>query len=199
MSTAWVIAFVVLAAAVIVNLVVVVGLLRRIAPVLEGAERELAQSVGALDVPGGVPLLGRASPFHVYTHDGLRISSDELLSETTILLFMEAGCQPCRELISQLHPNGEGLDEIPLVIVIPDADAYENLKLDGAHVRIVLQPDRAASRAFQTEATPSAFVVYPGGVVLDRLVPRSWADLQLLARRQRGGDAHGSETELVRP
>lgn len=198
MSTAWVIAFVVLAAAVIVNLVVVVGLLRRISSVLEGAERALAQSVGTLDVPGGVPLLGRASPFHVYTLDGLRISSDDLLKEITILLFMEAGCQPCRELSSQLHPGGDGLDETPLVIVIPDTDAREDLKLDGAQLRIVLQPDRAASRAFRTEATPYAFVVYPGGVVLDRLVPRSWADLRLLARRQRGGDAHSSETELVR-
>ncbi|HET7128640.1 MAG TPA: hypothetical protein VFJ93_06175, partial [Gaiellaceae bacterium] len=44
-------------------------------------------------------------------------------------------------------------------------------------------------RLFGSTVSPHAFVIDEAGVVLDRLVPGSMADLELLARRQRTEDA----------
>jgi hypothetical protein len=161
----------------------VLGLLRRVTTVLEAAEAAVA---GALDVPraeGAAPGT-RIPPFEVTTDGGRSVESTELLREGGVLVLMEAGCEPCRQLARELDGVGERIDGVPLHVVVEDTPAGRELPLPPG-LSVLYQRDGAVSQAFGSRATPLAFALDPTGTVLERTIPGTRRHLRELAARCR--------------
>lgn len=151
------------------------------------AEKSL-EARGPGDATGGVPLLGVVPDHELWDPSGAQTQFYELIDQTSIFLFVDSDCQPCRRLLSELETRDEAINGTPLFVVLNDSTANRRLIIP-LHVRALFQREGASSKAFGTNATPHAFVIYPGGTVLDRLVPRSAEDLVRAAeRQQRGGE-----------
>ena len=157
---------------------VVVGVMRRITGVLEQAESRLATELG-----GGVPLLTAIPPFELVDDaTGEIVSSEDVIQEPTVLLFMEADCERCWQLASALSEQGAA--NFPLVVVAGKQGLGAGFELP-ANVPVFRQKGEEVAQLFQSTMTPHAFVVDQAGVVLDRAVPGSIDQLHELARRQR--------------
>jgi hypothetical protein len=179
MTAPWIAAFGALWFLVVLLALAVIGMIRRTVAVLERAEQRLGAEYS------GVPLLSVIPSFEVLDDNtGEVVSSADLLQGPTILMFMEAGCDPCRQLAAELAEAE--LLELPLIIVAGEQGLGQRFALPPSAL-IVRQKGHEVARLFQSAMTPNAFVVDEAGVVLDRVVPGSVTDLQLLARRQRAG------------
>jgi hypothetical protein len=184
-SWPWIAAVVVLWLTLLVVIAVLLGLLRRIAGVLEAAEAGIVAGGRGLDL-GGAPVGSTVPSFAVSRVNGESASFPELLETTSIAVLMGADCTPCRELLADLRDAPEALDGVPVKVLLEDSPESRSL-VGGAPVDVLYVHDRAAAKAFASDATPHAFTVFPGGIVLDRRVPGGLHDLREMARRQGGG------------
>jgi hypothetical protein len=180
-SWPWVVAFVLLWLTLLAVAVVLLGLLRRIVPVLERAEQTIGQG-GPLDL--GLSPGSTVGSFPVSRVDGEPATFPELLETTSIALLLEASCEPCRHLLADLRESRDAV-EVPLKVLLEDTAEARKL-VDGVPVDVLYVRDRAAARAFQTSATPHAFTVDPEGLVLEKRVPSGLGDLRAMADVQRG-------------
>lgn len=190
MSTPWVIAFLVLWAVVVIEAMILVGLMRRGTGAIEAVEQMLSASRLGLMV-GGAPAGTSLPTFEVSlpTEDEV-VRSDELFGVPSVVLFVSEGCEPCSGLISQLNPPDGAADAFAdtSLIVIADSVTVASELRQARTMRIFIQNDGAASRAFQNVATPQAFAVDAGGTVVSSIVPGSYKDLvQLMDTVRRGG------------
>ena len=182
MSTPWIAAFAFLWLAVIAVGVVMLGTLRRITSVLERAESQLeAEAVG-------VRPMSVLPSFELYDASGDLVTSESLIREPTILLFMESGCSPCRQLALALEGFDDTVDGVPFVVVLDDSPNARQVPIPP-DIRVMYEREGAVSGLFESAITPQAFVIDVGGVVLDRKRPRNRLDLRELAWLQREGGA----------
>lgn len=184
MSWPWIATVVVLWLTLLVVIAVLLGLLRRVAGVLERAEAGIAAG-GGIDF-GGASVGSTVPSFPVSRANGESASFPELLEATSIAILMGADCGPCRELLADLRAEPGVLDGVPVKVLLEDSPESRSL-VDGTAVDVLYVHDRAAAKAFASDATPHAFTVFPGGIVLDRRVPNGLHDLREMARRQGGG------------
>lgn len=182
MSTVWVVAYCVLAAAVLTLAVIVLGFLRRATAVLEEAESRLGADAGH---PSDMPKAGTSiAPFVAGNVGGDVLSSSTLLAEAAIYLFLGRECLPCRDLAAELGRLGSSPVSAPLRVVVEDASAFQL----PTWVEVLVQREREVARAFGTSVTPHAIAVSTGQVV-KTVVPQSPRDLKSLDRAlARGGD-----------
>jgi len=179
MTAPWIVAFACLWLVVVLLGFAVVGVMRRMVGVLERAEQHLATE------PGGVPLLTSIPPFQLLDDaTGEAMSSEEVIREPSIVLFMESGCKPCQALATKL--DDADLSGVPLIVIAGEEGLNERFRLP-VDVPVFRQRDREVADLFRSASTPHAFVVDRAGVVLDRAVPGSVAHLEELARRQIAG------------
>jgi hypothetical protein len=185
-STAWIAAFATLWLMTLTTAVVVLGTLRRIAPIVE-----LAQSViesGGVDL-AGLPVGSVVPPFVAYAAEGSLISSTELLDDGVLLLFLSVACSPCRSLARELSAaDATIVDDVPLVAVLAEGTDASELGLSQS-VTVVYQRDRGVSHALRNVSTPQAFLIDRNGVVVASGIPNSLLNLEALAAQMRGGDA----------
>jgi thiol-disulfide isomerase/thioredoxin len=188
MSGAWIAAFAALWLTVLVLGFGVLGILRRFGAVLEEAEKRLVtQEFGA-------PLLSVTDDFQLYDERGRIALARGTITQPTLLLFVEPGCGPCRDLIDQLKGVADAIDHVPFAVVIEDSRRARSVKIPSA-LRVLYDRDGEAFRVFRNLATPQAYVVDEGGVVLARRVPTSVLDLSEMARFQRkGGDRRQAQS-----
>jgi len=178
----WIAAFLALWLLVLALALLQLGLLRRIAPVLEAAERQLHGGAVALSgLPAGAPL----PDFAVETRDGEVVRASSLRGQETIWLLASPGCAPCEALAAELRDAGEPALGVPLVAVADASGA--GLRLPPGVVTL-FQRDRAAAVALQADATPHAVAVDGDGVVVATTTPNTLDDLQALAALLTGGD-----------
>lgn len=179
MSTPWVAVVVLLALVVVLNVTVTLGVLRRAIMVLDRA------SVTTLDV-GGLPLLTRVPQIPLHDRAGSVVQFPDVLTEPAIVVLMESGCGPCRALAKGLSRRAPGA-QMPVIAILDDSVAAREFPL--APDLLVLYGERAEiSAAFAATATPYAIVVDESGRVLDQRVPGSIADLDHMAKHQKGGE-----------
>ena len=184
MSAAWIAAFGLLWAVVGVMAVTILGVLRRVANVLEAAEARLAAHQGDL----GASVRSIIPPFELFDGEGRAIPSEELVREPTVLLFMDSHCQACGQVAEQLTGIGASIDGIPFAVIMDDSPEGHEFPFPPG-LRVLYQRDDAISHAFQNRATPQAYAIDEGGFVLARRVPESLVDLRFMAWFQReGGD-----------
>ncbi|HEX6700464.1 MAG TPA: hypothetical protein VF101_07005 [Gaiellaceae bacterium] len=171
MSTPWIVAFCVLAGGLALLTVTVIGLMRRVIPILEQLEGQTDAQPGFGLTVGSV-----VEPFELYTRRGERIEWDDFVERPTIILLVAAGCQPCRELPSKLHDVDNDIAGVPFLVVANDA-ADETARELERRWRVLYEKDDAATHAFKNQATPQAYFVDQSGLVLARAIPRLRRDL----------------------
>ena len=149
MSAPWIAAFAALWFLVLLLGFAVIGVMRRITGVLERAEQQLATELG-----GGVPLLTAVPAFGLVDQAGEPVSSDDLIRETSIVLFVDAGCRPCRSIAREL--SGARIRGIPLVVVAGEEGVGEDFGLspDVSVYRPVLTA--AVNRSVEASSRTSA-------------------------------------------
>lgn len=161
MSGPWIVAFVVLAVANLVTITILVGLVRRVLPVVERA------SLGPSDAdPLPFPRPGTTVPAFVgRADDGRVVASDEVFAEPAVLLFVDAGCEPCRALLGELRSSPPRLSAAALYVVTRGGDGHADLP-SGPRVRVLFQDGSEITDSVGMGGVPSAVAVYAGGTVV---------------------------------
>jgi len=186
MSQPWIAAYAALWAALLVTLLVLLGLMRRVGGVLERAEHILAS--GSTTIQRGLLAGSVVSSFEVHDEFGQRIRLPDALESRTILLFLEGGCGPCRDLVQDLDRFGGWIDGLRLIVLLKDSEDDRAMQPKG--IEAFYDRDGSAWRAFGNVATPQAYVVDPDGRVLNVSIPNELEHLRLLARAtNQGGEA----------
>jgi hypothetical protein len=182
MTGPWLLAFLALAALVLLMAVVQVGILRRVTVLLERAEAAVAAGGSGAGGDGLNPG-ARIAPFTASTIDGRRFDSDSVTGEAMWLL-LSAGCGPCQVLAAELAGGSGERIGMPVVALVGAAGDAAELGLP-AWVQVVVAADGIAMATFRTSSTPHAFAS-AGGVVKAQAIPNRLADLARLAARARG-------------
>jgi hypothetical protein len=183
-SAFWIAALVSLWLIVAILALLVLGLLRRIAPILERAEAIISSE----PAPPGLSPGSLMPPFEVTTVDSRRIAASDLIGKPFVLLFVSSGCAPCARLAEQIGEAGDPDLGFDLLVVADDSDAGVEFGEWGS-ARVAYQVDHEVSHAFETSATPHAFVISGSGTVVAAGYPSTLAQLQALANRsEKGGD-----------
>jgi thiol-disulfide isomerase/thioredoxin len=193
MSAPWIAGFVALWVGFLALAVILLGLLRRMSPILERAEAQIGVHGGKGSF-GGAPVASAVAPFQLVDATGRTALSRDSVEEPTLLLFVAPGCGPCEQILGALDGVGERVENVPFHVV---AEEGEGTFEAPPGVSLLYERDHGASTAFQTIVTPHAFVVDQGGLVLDQRIPGSADDLRQMALRQRGdneSDGHAAHT-----
>lgn len=177
MSGPWIVVVTILWAVVLCLLLLFLGYFRRTSKLLEQAEFQLSLATTAQGGLGGLQAGAKVLPFRVENTNGSLVGSETLLSEPSIVLFMDENCDPCQALASELQRSN--LSGIARILILADGAVDDSLAADR---RVYRQVNRSASRAFQSVSSPQAFAVATGGIIVDRLVPDSVRDLEELWR-----------------
>jgi len=187
-SGPWIAAFVALWLLVLVLAFLHLGLLRRILPVLEAAERH---GHGGLPGLGGLPAGTPLPDFELETEAGDPVHVRDLRDRQAVWLLASPGCAPCEALAAELREAGEAALGVPLVTISDVSDTGRTLGLPPG-VTTLFQREGAAAEALRTDATPHALAVDTRGVVVATTTPNTLDDLRALARRltEGGGTPH---------
>lgn len=179
MSSGWVVAYVALAVTVVCEGAVLIGLLRRVGPTLEGLEAELAgRQMSPLD--SGLRVGEPVPQFAVADQHGQSVSSVELWSGgEALVLLTEARCVACERLLAALRKEPWRASDRQLFVI---GDEIGGDPLPGERLVWLEQSDGSATRAFRSFVSPQAFLISATGKVLARSVPQSVADLRALGR-----------------
>lgn len=174
MTTAWIVAYVVLAVGVALTLVLQIGFLKRVAPLLESQVGE-TPSLEEIGLNPGTAF----EPFSVVDDSGDEIPWPELVHEPTVLILTSESCGACREMIPKLR-GAEGTVAGAQLVFVTDSfvdPLVADLRTLG---RVVFDPSHRASVALANRATPQAFVVHPAAIVMARGLVGRLSDLERL-------------------
>lgn len=190
MSAAWVAAFVALAGLVVFLALLVLGLMRRFAPLLERTEAALGRMNHDL-APSGLAIGSRIPEFELES-GGTVFTDEDLRGAKAVVLFLGATCQACERFERDLSRSRAPDVGARLVVVTDDSEEALSLAASST-VTVVTQQGRSLSRVFESNVTPHAFVLDESGVVLASGTPNDWERLrQLVPRAVRGGEADSS-------
>lgn len=186
MTTPWIAAFVGLSVVVVMLGLLVLGMLRRLAPLIERSEQVLSTAERRVAV-GGLPP-GTAVPAFVAEQvEGAAFSASDLRGTTTIVLFLDSDCKACEELVADLVHDRVPDIGAPLVVV-SDERAEARTLARSTDVVVLVDEDRSLATAFETRVTPQAFVLSDGRVRASG-TPNNWESMSnLLASTTKGGD-----------
>jgi hypothetical protein len=179
----WIAAYGVLWLALLVLAFVVIGIVRRVGGVLEHVEIRLAAPVEF-----GAAVNSKISPFQVADAEGHAVKFEQLVTQPTLVLVLSNHCSSCLKLAAQLEGVGEAVEGVPFTVV---TNAEPEVPYPTM-LPVLYDPNGAATKALDNRATPQAYVLDPSGLVLDRRVPGSLADLEEMARDQRRRTDNGS-------
>jgi peroxiredoxin len=185
MTSAWIAAYAALALLVALLTVLVLGLIRRSALLIERVEARLAH---ADDTEIGGLATGEVVPgFSARTVDGEVVTNHDLDGSLSIVLFLSASCVACRKLNDDLV-SGSAPQLGARLVVVTDDPHQARAFAEASHVEVLLRGDGAVARAFESFATPQAFVLDESRRVLASGTPNEWEQLrQLLLEGQEGG------------
>jgi hypothetical protein len=155
MTAPWIVGFCALAVLVLVLAVLVLGLLKRILPVLE----ELGER--ATTRPEEGPPVGSSL-------------TDLPIADPRGLLFVSARCDPCQQLIAEM----QHCDPTTLAGLVVVADSAEIALPTG--LELAIQADRRLARELRLSSTPYALAVGPDNTLTAKGVVNTVAQLQAL-------------------
>jgi thioredoxin-related protein len=168
----------------------VVGLNKRIVELSELVASGGLAPHGEGSLPGG-PAVGSSVPF---LFESLQATAERGL----IVLFMEAGCSPCRKLGESLAARDMAVPVHPsfdLAVVTDDEGAAVYASVRAAH--IVVQPDRELYRRLEVRGTPFGVVVDRLGTVRAIGIPNELADVVKLAEQAEIATTSSSEGSVA--
>lgn len=106
------------------------------------------------------PALGAPAPaFELPDLDGIKVSSEELRGERTLLLFWNPGCGFCQRMLPDLEAwEANPPPRAPKLVLIAGGSAEENRTL-GLAASILMDPTGATASVYGANGTPMAVVV----------------------------------------
>lgn len=179
MSGVWMVAVLSLWVVLLLVLVLVLGLARRILPILERAESVLRNAGGDEGANTGLAPGTVVPDFELARSDGSAVKFSQLVVDAGVFVFVDAHCDPCKRLTGELAAESAPLHELRLHLITDEPLGMA----PPLGVELLHQSDEAASRAFEQVAYPQAYAVRPDRTVIAREIPGGVADLRLLARR----------------
>jgi hypothetical protein len=162
---------------------------------LAGAVRELAalrervealESAGApIHLDGGLPI-GSAEPsWAVTAPDGAVVASSALAGRRHLVVFADADCRACDELVPAVVRAAAAGSLPPLALVgrgRPEATPSSWRAEDLARVVTGVETGREVSDAFRVEVSPHVFVIDEGDAVVAQGGAVTLADVEALVR-----------------
>jgi hypothetical protein len=162
---------------------------------LVGVVRELEELRRKLDSNGAVgtarPELPVGAPVPVWrvsTADGEVVSSSTFDARRHLLLFADASCRACDDLVPEVVRSA-GAGSIPPVAVIGNGDAAStpaSWRVADVRVRVGVERGDEVSAAFGVDITPTAFIIDEGGAVVARGPVATMDDVRGLLRQADG-------------
>lgn len=195
MTVPWIAAFVALWAVVILALLILLGLLRRVSITLEKAPTSDFAQVEMQSLVRGLPI-GASAPVtvEVTSRSGMQVSL-VALGQWNLVVLISVACSHCKSLAAEMADIGFAAEGVRTVVVIEDTEAGHDM-VAGIADLVVFQTDEAVGHAFETTATPYAFLIDPSGVIRARSHPNNVAALHSLvaaAHASNGADGLSSE------
>jgi thiol-disulfide isomerase/thioredoxin len=152
----------------VVNLILLLGLVRRV--------NRLGERSGAPAAESPEPAVGdRVGQFAATTTGGERIDTAGLTGRT-LVGFFAAGCPPCERLLPHFVANAEGFPggrrQVLAIVVAKKGDPGEVAARLERIARVIVEPGRGpASRAFGVDAFPSVCQTENGRIVATNFEP----------------------------
>jgi hypothetical protein len=166
-----------------------------IALALVGAIRELQELRARIDAPGTrdaprreLPVGAPVPVWRIATADGEVVSSSTFDARRHVLLFADAACRACDDLVPEVVRLA-GAGSIPPVAVIGPGDAAStpaSWRVADVRVRVGAERGEEVSAAFGVDITPTAVVVDEGGAVVARGPVATMDDVRGLLRQADG-------------
>jgi AhpC/TSA family len=194
-SAPWVTAFITLSGVVVVLGLIVLGTLRRLAPVIEQAEETLGRAT-ATAAPGGLETGAAVPPFVADTVQGRTFTERNLHDAMTVVLFIGTDCTACDRLVDDLA--NDRASELQAQVVVVTRSEHDAAQLaQSAAVTVLADTDQSVAGAFMSQIVPHAFVL-EGGTVLNSGRPSDWEAVEaLVASIAKGGDQGGEVAREV--
>jgi hypothetical protein len=165
-----------------------VGVVRELAALRERLE-SLEGAANPVRLDGGLPVGAAAPAWSITTPDGATATSSAFAGRRHLLVFADADCRACDELLPAVV-GAAAAGAVPPVAVIgrgrPDQTPSAWVGDDRATVTTGAEVGREVSDAFGVQVSPHAFVIDEGGAVVAQGAASSLADVVALVR-----DAHG--------
>lgn len=179
MTGPWIVAFSVLSLVVVLLAALVLGLSARVISVLARAEA-LLNRTNLDEVFKGLEV-GATLPQFTAEHAAGPPLGDGPASSGRLVLFLDADCAPCRDLVVALHREQVQLPmEKVAILQLVEGSRLPPLPDSWS---VLLQHDRDVSRTMHVSATPYAYVADGDNIVIAAGIPNGPADLQRLAAR----------------
>jgi hypothetical protein len=172
-----------------------------IALALVGVVRELQELRARLDALGTrddaprddaprreLPVGAPVPVWRIATADGEVVSSSTFDARRHLLLFADAACRACDDLVPEVVGSA-GAGSIPAVAVIANGDAAStpaSWRVADVRVRVGAERGDEVSAAFGVDITPTAFVVDEGGAIVARGPVATMDDVRGLLRQAEG-------------
>jgi len=154
-----------------------------------GALRERLDAVEAAATPRRVIRVGEAAPgWRIATADGEVVSSSTFAARRHLLLFADAGCRACDDLVPDVVGAARS-GALPPVAVVGRGDASATpAAWRSADVRVRVGTERSdeVTAAFGVDVTPTVVVVDDGGAVVARGAVGSMDEVRALVREADG-------------
>lgn len=153
------------------------GLAQRIIQVLDRLEGQLGEPAAG-PLAAGLSPGSAAPPLPAADDPGQDLPPRD--SASSIVMFLDAGCQPCEGLLADLGRRRLDLDGRQKVAVVDKLTPAITSNLEGW--RVLEDPDSATFRSWQVTGTPLAYVIDADGKVRDATIPNSSRDLERVLR-----------------
>lgn len=187
MSPAWIVAFAILAALVVVLTFAVLGVVRRCLPILIEAEAAL-RVAPAPGFPAGLAPGTPVPDFTVVRGGRTVFASSDLRGRSSIVLFTGPHCPACQVLMDEML-SARSLDLPCELVTVVEGAPHDPEFAVSEWFRVIYAEPGEVSTAFATHATPHAFAVDDRGVVVGAVIPNTLEQLVRLAQTSwRGGE-----------
>lgn len=105
-----------------------------------------------------------------------------------IVLFLDARCSACADLVAAIEEGHVAELSAPLIVVSDEVEAARRLRR-SADATVLVDAERSIANVFKNTISPHVFVVDEYGVVVATGTPNRWNELEsLVATSRRGGD-----------
>jgi hypothetical protein len=164
----------------------VVGLLRRVAPLMDRCQAML--DIAILHVRhSGLPAGSLVPAFMADDVHGGIFTDVDLHGSRSVILFLSSTCSSCDRLFGDLRAGRAPELDAQLVVVTADASDATALAAGTPSARVLVQRSDAVSRAFASDRTPHAFVVDGDAIIRASAMPTSWEEILAFLGPLEGG------------
>jgi hypothetical protein len=168
-----------------------IGLVREVAVL----RAELASlRTGPIELSGGLSVGSVGPPWAIETAGG-PVASSDYAGKRYVLVFADAGCRTCDDLLPEVVRAGGEWALPPVVVVGRDGDDVP-ASWSGPGVVAGREADRDVSDAYRVDVSPHVFVLDEDGAVVAQGGAMVLADVEALVRDAQGirivpGATHG--------